>query len=178
MSSKFWFLALFALMTIVGTCAATPKNVAKPVASRPSVKATSTRPEGKEEKWPEVEMRLTAYCNEGPSGCKICNGKWAKFNRTASGKVPKWGMVAADKSRLPFGTQVEIPKLGRFTVEDTGSAIKGLKLDIFFGNAPGSHERARKFGAPTRLVRVKGWDYKTQSVKKAQPAKKVSKKKK
>ncbi len=99
-----------------------------------------------------LKFKLTAYCNEGTAGCRTCNGKWAKYNQTASGKTPRWGMIAADPRVLPLGTKVWIAGLGTFVVEDTGSAIKGNRIDIFFGRENGAHQRAFKFGAPTRLV--------------------------
>lgn len=115
------------------------------------------------EGWVLMTMKLTAYCNEEPEGCKICCGKWAKHNRTASGKRPEWGMLAADKSLLPFGTKVVIPGYKtQFVVEDTGSAIKGRRLDVCFGTKKGAHERAKKFGVQTKQV----WTQKPKPKKK------------
>lgn len=57
--------------------------------------------------------------------------------------------VAADTSKLPMGTCVEIEGLGQRVVEDVGSAIKGHRLDVFFG----SHAEALEFGRKVLRVR-------------------------
>lgn len=51
---------------------------------------------------------------------------------TSTGTVPKWGTIAVDPTIIPYGTKVYIPKFDKvFIAEDTGSAIKGNKIDIF-----------------------------------------------
>jgi 3D (Asp-Asp-Asp) domain-containing protein len=57
---------------------------------------------------------------------------------TASGKRVYVGGIAADLRVLPFGSIVSIPNYNNgdpCTVIDTGSAIKGLKLDVFLWSA-------------------------------------------
>lgn len=51
---------------------------------------------------------------------------------TASGKVAKFGMVAADTRVLPFGTKLYIPGYGYGVVEDRGGAIKGNRIDLCY----------------------------------------------
>ena len=81
-------------------------------------------------------FKLTAYCN-----CSRCCGKWAG-GATASGTMPKAGRtIAVDTRVIPFGTKVIING-HTYTAEDTGSAIKGNKIDIFFD----SHQAALNFG--------------------------------
>ncbi len=82
------------------------------------------------------KFKLTAYC-----ACSKCCGKWAGGN-TASGTKPTQGRtIAVDTSVIPFGTQVIIDG-HTYIAEDTGSAIKGNKIDVFFDN----HEEALQFG--------------------------------
>ncbi|MBC5996719.1 hypothetical protein EAI30_06405 [Romboutsia ilealis] len=51
---------------------------------------------------------------------------------TSTGTTPKWGTIAVDPSVIPYGTKVYIPEFDKiFIAEDTGSAIKGNKIDIF-----------------------------------------------
>lgn len=79
----------------------------------------------------------TAYCN-----CEKCCGKWSKYNKTASGTTPMQGRtIAVDKSLIPLGTTVYINGQP-YIAEDTGSAIKGKIIDIYFD----SHNDAKNFG--------------------------------
>lgn len=81
-------------------------------------------------------FKATAYCN-----CSKCCGKWAGGN-TASGTVPTAGRtIAVDTSVIPFGTKVIINGT-IYVAEDTGTLIKGNRIDIFFD----SHEEALQFG--------------------------------
>lgn len=69
-------------------------------------------------------------CNFFPSTTPYCN-------RNASGTEPKIGEVAADLSCFNKGDQLCLQGPGgkkTVTVADTGSAIKGRRLDIFTGN--------------------------------------------
>lgn len=77
----------------------------------------------------------TAYCS-----CRKCcrGGK----NRTKSGTVPQAGRtISADLRVFPLGTKLRINGVV-YTVEDSGSGIRGNKLDIFFN----SHSQALKYG--------------------------------
>lgn len=96
---------------------------------------------------PLGEYTLTAYCS-----CPICCGIWSEQHpsrigtdykqTTHSGMHPEAGRtVAADWDVLPAGTQVAINGT-IYTVEDTGSAVKGKHIDIYFDN----HEEAKAFG--------------------------------
>ena len=83
---------------------------------------------------------ITAYC-----GCSKCG---TGSNRTASGTTPTEGRtIAADTSILPFGTQVVIGGVV-YTVEDSGSGVRGNHIDIFFA----THSRALAFGRKTMKV--------------------------
>ena len=72
----------------------------------------------------------TAYCLQG---------------KTAMGHGVRRGLIAADPRVLKLGSRVTISAgtwSGTYLVSDTGSAIKGKKIDIW---VPGCSE-ARKFG--------------------------------
>lgn len=91
-------------------------------------------------------FRATAYCP-----CVKCCGIWSAehpdrgddyVQRTSSGTVPEEGRtIAADWDVLPEGSEV-ILNGHTYIVEDTGSALKGNAIDIFFE----SHEAAAAFG--------------------------------
>ncbi len=71
------------------------------------------------------EYYATAYCCERYP--HICGGNGV----TASGTVPTPGITcAADWNVLPPGTWLYIEGVGLRRVEDSGSAIKGKRLDI------------------------------------------------
>lgn len=93
------------------------------------------------------EFKLTAYCS-----CEKCCGKWA-LNRPKdeNGKDIVYGStgnilvagtsIAVDPSVIPYGSQVEING-HTYTAHDTGGAIKGNRIDVYFD----SHQEARNFG--------------------------------
>lgn len=58
--------------------------------------------------------------------------------KTATGKEVDYGMIAVDPSVVPLGTKVYLTgswgDMGVCTAEDTGSAIKGNRIDVFLGD--------------------------------------------
>lgn len=99
-----------------------------------------------EVKLPELislgEYKLTAYCP-----CTKCCGKWSG-SPTASGVMPTTNhTIAVDTSVIPFGTEIVIDDI-TYVAEDTGSAIKGNKIDIYMS----SHEEALEFGVQHKEV--------------------------
>jgi 3D (Asp-Asp-Asp) domain-containing protein len=87
-------------------------------------------------------MAVTAYCP-----CKKCCGPHA-HGITASGYSVHYNggkFVAADVDRLPFGTHLSIPGYHggmMVPVIDTGNAIRGNRLDVYFP----THEMAMRWG--------------------------------
>ena len=57
--------------------------------------------------------------------------------------------VAMDKS-MPFGTKIYIDGVGERIVQDRGGAIKGNRIDLYFG----SHQEALNFGRQTKQVTI------------------------
>jgi|SRR5690606_16109893 3D (Asp-Asp-Asp) domain-containing protein len=53
-------------------------------------------------------------------------------NRTATGTWPKRGTLAVDPRVIPLGTKIYIPGYGVGVAEDTGGAVKGNVIDLFF----------------------------------------------
>ena len=88
------------------------------------------------------EFTITHYC-----GCKSCNGKWYGYP-TASGIAMKQGRtIAVDPAVIPLGTKVVING-NVYVAEDTGSAIKGNRIDIFIAD----HDEANELGIYTTDV--------------------------
>ena len=51
---------------------------------------------------------------------------------TASGLPVGWGIVAVDPSVIPLGTHMTVPGYGEAVAADTGSAVKGAIIDLWF----------------------------------------------
>lgn len=72
-----------------------------------------------------MEMEATAYLPTDGSGHGI----------TASGMAARQGIVAVDPRVIPLGTRLYIPGYGFALAADTGSAIKGDRIDLCMENA-------------------------------------------
>jgi 3D (Asp-Asp-Asp) domain-containing protein len=136
-------LLLAAVLSLGGGCA----SIRPPAGVRPT----------------ERVLLTTAYCDCG----KCCSWKRNWFFQpvyaagprkgqrkvvgvTASGTEARKGTIAADTTRYPFGTVMEIPGYGYGRVEDRGGAIQGDHIDLFFG----SHGRAMEWGKQRLRVRI------------------------
>ncbi|HEY4412369.1 MAG TPA: 3D domain-containing protein, partial [Gaiellaceae bacterium] len=51
---------------------------------------------------------------------------------TATGMPVGWGVVAVDPSVIPLGTRMTIPGYGEAVAADTGSAVRGADIDLWF----------------------------------------------
>jgi 3D (Asp-Asp-Asp) domain-containing protein len=51
---------------------------------------------------------------------------------TATGAPAGWGVVAVDPSVIPLGTRMSIPGYGEGVASDTGSAVQGATIDLWF----------------------------------------------
>ena len=60
--------------------------------------------------------------------------------------------IAVDSSIIPLGSRGYIEGYGTFIAEDTGSAIKNSKIDIFVS----THERAEELGVQYANVYLLG----------------------
>jgi len=57
---------------------------------------------------------------------------YALHGNTASGLPVGWGVVAVDPSLIPLGTHMTIPGYGEAVAADTGGAIVGATIDLWF----------------------------------------------
>lgn len=85
---------------------------------------------------------VTHYC-----GCSKCCGKWSSgSDENAVGclgvKLTPYYSIAVDTSIIPLGTILYDENGNEYKAEDTGSAIKGNRIDLFTGN----HEEALNLG--------------------------------
>jgi 3D (Asp-Asp-Asp) domain-containing protein len=80
-----------------------------------------------------LAVLATAYCLSG---------------HTYSGTRVAPGTIAVDPRVIPLGSHLRVPGYGRGVALDTGSAVIGRHLDVWFRSC----ERARRWGV--RLVTV------------------------
>jgi 3D (Asp-Asp-Asp) domain-containing protein/peptidoglycan hydrolase CwlO-like protein len=52
--------------------------------------------------------------------------------RTSTGIPTGWGVVAVDPAVIPLGTRMTIPGYGEGVAADTGSAVRGAMIDVWF----------------------------------------------
>jgi cystine transport system substrate-binding protein len=57
---------------------------------------------------------------------------YALPGRTATGLPVGWGVVAVDPSVIPLGTHMSIPGYGEAVAADTGGAVMGATIDLWF----------------------------------------------
>jgi 3D (Asp-Asp-Asp) domain-containing protein len=57
---------------------------------------------------------------------------YALHGTTATGVPTGWGVVAVDPSVIPLGTRMTIPGYGEGVAADTGSAVVGRTIDLWF----------------------------------------------
>lgn len=82
-----------------------------------------------------MELVATGY---GPSG----NGRWGMT--TAMGIRPRYGIVAVDPRLIRLGTRLYVEGYGYAWAMDTGSAIRGNRIDLFFPSDRDAHRVGRK----------------------------------
>lgn len=103
------------------------------------------------------EFKTTAYCT-----CIKCCGIWSAehpsrvgtdyVQRTKSGTIPTADRtVSVDPDVIPLGTVLIIDG-HEYIAEDTGSAVKGNVIDIYFD----SHELAVEYGVQMKTIYIKG----------------------
>lgn len=98
----------------------------------------------------KINMKSTAYTAGMESTGKKPGDEG--YGLTASGMKAKKGIVAVDTSIIPFGTELYIEGYGYAIAGDTGSAIKGNKIDVFLDD----YEDAKKYGVRNVNVYVLG----------------------
>lgn len=73
---------------------------------------------------------------------------YALPGRTATGLPVGWGVVAVDPNVIPLGTKMTIPGYGEGVAADTGGAVRGAVIDLWFP----SLAQARAWGRRTVTI--------------------------
>src|SRR4051794_25038247 len=63
---------------------------------------------------------------------------------TATGMPVGWGIAAVDPAMIPLGTRLSIPGYGEAVAADTGGAVRGAMIDLWFPNLAPTPGRGRR----------------------------------
>ena len=99
-----------------------------------------------------TNVTISFYCNSC-TNCRICCGRWAPANRTASGVRPQRYVTAAC-NWLPFGTRIHLPGFGSRVVQDRMASAYSDRIDVFVGHDRHAHKRALRLGVRRLTVTV------------------------
>ncbi|MGG0240198.1 3D domain-containing protein [Bacillus rhizoplanae] len=93
----------------------------------------------------EMYVEATAYTNDpsenGKQPGEHVYTKWGEYDLTAN---PNMKVIAVDPSVIPLGSRVWVQGYGEAIAADTGSAIKGHKIDVFMPDKGSSKSWGRK----------------------------------
>ena len=67
-----------------------------------------------------------------PGSITVVTTGYCLHGRTATGIPVGWGVAAVDPSVIPLGTRLMIPGYGQAVAADTGGAIVGGRIDLWF----------------------------------------------
>jgi 3D (Asp-Asp-Asp) domain-containing protein len=81
---------------------------------------------------PPSQSDLAASRNAGVRTLVVVTTGYALPGTTATGLPVGHGIVAVDPTVIPLGTRMTIPGYGEAVAADTGGAIKGVRVDIWF----------------------------------------------
>ena len=102
-----------------------PTNEVIGYGTRITIRTLNT-PDGPLSYWRVVRMRVTSY-TAASSGRELDD---PAYGITASGHVAAKGIVAVDRSIVPFRSHVYVPNYGIGFVGDTGGGVRGRWIDL------------------------------------------------
>ena len=84
---------------------------------------------------PAATSPVAAAAELGPPGARtitVSSTGYSLSGRTATGLPVGWGVVAVDPSVIPLGSRLTIPGYGDAVAADTGGAVRGDMIDLWF----------------------------------------------
>ena len=96
----------------------------------------------------EIAVPRTAAVSSAPGTLTVSSSGYALRGRTATGILTGPGVVAVDPSVIPLGTRMSIPGYGIGIAADTGGAIQGNTIDLWFPTV----EQALQWGRRTVTI--------------------------
>lgn len=88
--------------------------------------------------------RKAPTADEGPRTLTVSAIGYSLPGRTASGLLVGRGIVAVDPSVIPLGTRLYVPGYGEAVAADTGSAIRGNVIDLWFATTAEAYAWGRR----------------------------------
>ncbi len=73
-----------------------------------------------------------AAAPSAPGTITVTATGYSILGTTATGLPVGWGVVAVDPSVIPLGTRLTIPEYGEGVAADTGGAVQGAAIDLWF----------------------------------------------
>ncbi|WP_243458126.1 3D domain-containing protein [Sporosarcina sp. Te-1] len=117
-----------------------PKKVAANQSTKKAVASSKKTPSRSDTD--NVVKEFTVSASAYTANCNGCSGV------TSTGinlkKNPDVKVIAVDPKVIPLGTKVHVEGYGYAIAGDTGSAIKGNKIDVFFSSKSEAYEWGRK----------------------------------
>ena len=114
------------------------------------------KPQAKPQAKPKPTLFARAIVTGYVGHDERCDGKWAKFNRTSTGRnATETRGVAVDPRAIPYGTRVRVPGVGTLLADDTGGRMREdwrkrgiLHIDVRFP----TFEQAKNWGVQNRPI--------------------------
>jgi len=81
---------------------------------------------------PAAPLSAPAAPAAGGTTLTVSSTGYSLPGRTATGLPVGWGVVAVDPGVIPLGTRMTVPGYGEAVAADTGSAVRGNTIDLWF----------------------------------------------
>jgi peptidoglycan DL-endopeptidase CwlO len=81
---------------------------------------------------PAPASAVTTSASQSGSRMTVLSTGYCLRGTTATGIPVGWGVVAVDPAVIPLGTKMLVPGYGEGVAADTGSAVKGAIIDVWF----------------------------------------------
>jgi 3D (Asp-Asp-Asp) domain-containing protein len=81
---------------------------------------------------PDAPLSSPGSAPAGGRTLTVSSTGYSLPGRTATGLPVGWGVVAVDPAVIPLGTRLTIPGYGEAVAADTGSAVRGNTIDLWF----------------------------------------------
>jgi 3D (Asp-Asp-Asp) domain-containing protein len=129
----------------IRTLEATAQRVVKKSAALQS--AATAQPDATTISAPEAASSVTQTATTGRTIVVTSTG-YSLPGHTATGMPVGWGVVAVDPAVIPLGTRLTIPGYGEAVAADTGGAVRGNTIDLWFPTLA----QARAWGRRTLTI--------------------------